>query len=87
MCHSGWEKSATGLRCLIRILQCNLHHYREVISNLSQTAVEGGLDVALIQEPWQYKGRVKGVQNVVGYCMTLPVKRSELAYLSLKKQH
>jgi len=48
----------------IRVLQVNLHHSRAASAALS--VAMRNCDVALIQEPWTYKGEIKGLKQVGG---------------------
>jgi hypothetical protein len=47
----------------IKFVQINLHHSKVVSANLCQLIAEGKVDIALIQEPWVYKGQVRGLTN------------------------
>lgn len=46
--------------------QINLHHCRAAALNLQAVILREGVDIALIQEPWQWKGRVLGLK-IPGY--------------------
>jgi hypothetical protein len=46
----------------MRVLQVNLQHSREALAALCVTMRR--CDVALIQEPWTYKGKIKGLGEV-----------------------
>jgi len=46
----------------MRVLQVNLHHSRAASAALSVAMKD--CDVALIQEPWTYKGEIKGLKEV-----------------------
>ena len=48
----------------MRVLQVNLHH-STVVSAALCVAMKT-CDVALIQEPWTYKGAIKGLKEVGG---------------------
>jgi hypothetical protein len=48
----------------VRILQLNLHHSRAALAALCVATKR--CDVALIQEPWTYKGEIKGLVEVGG---------------------
>jgi ABC-type molybdate transport system substrate-binding protein len=47
----------------MRFIQINLHHSKAAAGALCQRLAEGKADVALIQEPWLYKGQVRGLTN------------------------
>ncbi|PNF13587.1 hypothetical protein B7P43_G18191 [Cryptotermes secundus] len=47
----------------MRFLQINLHHSKAATAALCQQLAEGKTDIALIQEPWLYKGRTRGLNN------------------------
>jgi hypothetical protein len=44
-------------------IQINLHDNKAATAALCQRLAEGKADVALIQEPWLYKGQVRGLTN------------------------
>jgi hypothetical protein len=48
----------------MRVLQMNLHHSRAASAALC--AAMKTFDVALIQEPWTYKGAIRGLKEVGG---------------------
>jgi hypothetical protein len=48
----------------LRVLQVNLHHSRAASAALCPAMRY--CDVALIQEPWTYKGKIKGLKEVGG---------------------
>jgi hypothetical protein len=48
----------------LRVLQVNLHHSRAALAALC--VVMKNSDVALVQEPWTYKGVIKGLNEVGG---------------------
>jgi len=48
----------------MRILQVNIHHSRAASAALS--VAMRNCDVALIQEPWTYKGEIKGLKEAGG---------------------
>lgn len=50
----------------IKLLQINLHHSRAAATNLLAVMLRMGVDVALIQEPWQWGGVVRGL-NIPGF--------------------
>ncbi|PNF41414.1 hypothetical protein B7P43_G14388 [Cryptotermes secundus] len=47
----------------MRFLQINLHHSNSATAALYQQVAEGKADIALIQEPCLYKGRIRGLNN------------------------
>jgi hypothetical protein len=47
----------------MKFIQINLHHSKVATAALCQRLAEGKADVALIQEPWLYKGQVRGLTN------------------------
>jgi hypothetical protein len=48
----------------LRVLQVNLHHSRVALAALCVAMRK--YDDALIQEPWTYKGEIKGLKEVGG---------------------
>lgn len=55
----------------MRVIQVNLHHSRAATAALCK--VMSGFDIALIQEPWTYKGNIRGLSGghwTVIYCTT-----------------
>jgi hypothetical protein len=48
----------------MKFIQINLHHSKAATAILCQQLAEGKADVALIQEPWLYKARVRGLANI-----------------------
>jgi hypothetical protein len=61
----------------VRVLQVNLHHSRAASAALC--AAMRNCDVALIQEPWTYKGEIKGLKEVGGeliYSRSMPHPRT-----------
>jgi hypothetical protein len=49
---------------VMRVLQINLHHSRVALAALC--VAMKNCDVALIQEPWPYKGEINGLREVRG---------------------
>jgi hypothetical protein len=49
---------------MLRVLKVNLHHSRAPSAALC--VAMKNCDVALIQEPWTYKGEVKGLKELGG---------------------
>ena len=61
----------------MRVLQVNLHHSRAASAALS--VAMRNCDVAFIQEPWTYKGEIKGLKEVGGeliYSRSIPHPRT-----------
>jgi hypothetical protein len=50
----------------IQFLQINLHHNKAATATLCQQLAERKVDIALIQEPWLYKGQIRGLTNTGG---------------------
>jgi hypothetical protein len=50
----------------IKSVQINLHHSKAALATLCQQLAEGKADVALIQEPWIYRGQIRGLTNFGG---------------------
>lgn len=50
----------------LRVLQANLQHKKAATATLCRILMEGNIDVALIQEPWLYKGKVGGLGEARG---------------------
>jgi hypothetical protein len=48
----------------MKFIQINLHHSKAAMAVLCQQLAEGMADVALIQEPWIYKGQIRGLTNL-----------------------
>ncbi|PNF38780.1 hypothetical protein B7P43_G12820 [Cryptotermes secundus] len=46
--------------------EINLHDSNAATAALCQQLAEGKADIALIQEPWLYKGRIRGLNNTRG---------------------
>ena len=59
----------------IKICQLNLHHSRAASAMMSRCFGKDGMDIALIQEPWIFKGKVRG----------LPERVATLHYISADK--
>ena len=57
-----WRKRRNSQR--MKVLQANLHHSRAASAALC--VAMKNCDVALIQEPWTYKGAIKGLKEVSG---------------------
>ena len=47
-------------------MQINLHQSKSATALLSKRLAEGFFDIALIQEPWTYQGKVLGLNNLGG---------------------
>jgi hypothetical protein len=47
-------------------LQINVHHGKAATATLCQQLAVRKVDVALIQEPWLYKGQISGLNNTGG---------------------
>jgi splicing factor 45 len=63
--HTPYTPTHTSKHTL-KFLQINLHHSKAATAALCQQLTEGNADVALIQEPWLYSGRIKGLTNTGG---------------------
>jgi hypothetical protein len=50
----------------MKFAQINLHHSKAAMAVLCQQLAEGMVDVELIQEPWIYRGRIRGLTNSGG---------------------
>jgi hypothetical protein len=50
----------------IEFFQINLHHSKAAMATLCQQLAQGKADVALIHEPWLYKGQIRGLTNIGG---------------------
>jgi hypothetical protein len=60
------KKKKTAHTHKIKFLQINLHHSKAAMAALCQQLAQGKADVALIKEPWLYKGRIRGLTNTGG---------------------
>jgi hypothetical protein len=49
-----------------KFIQINLRHSRVAMATICQLLADGKADIALIQEPWIYKGQVRGLTNSGG---------------------
>lgn len=60
----------------ISCLQLNMHHSKAATANLLPTLCGGRIDIALLQEPWQHGGRVRGlsIQTHTTYSLNSHVK-------------
>lgn len=54
----------------MKVIQINLHHCKAASALLSKKLASENIDIALIQEPWVYRGFVRGVNCTGGtlYC-------------------
>lgn len=78
----------------LKVIQINLHHCRAAALNLSAALGRMGIDIALIQEPWHYRGRIRGL-NTPGFTVlnaksnskvrSCIVLRNDLKYLFLSQ--
>ncbi|PNF41013.1 hypothetical protein B7P43_G08809 [Cryptotermes secundus] len=50
----------------IQFIQINLHHCKAATAILCRQLAEGKVEVALIQEPWIYRGQIRGLKNSEG---------------------
>jgi hypothetical protein len=50
----------------INFFQINLHHSKTATATLCQQLAEGKADITLIQQPWLYKGQIRGLTNTGG---------------------
>jgi hypothetical protein len=50
----------------MKFLQINLHQSKAATATLCQQLAEEKADIALIQEPWIYKGQIRGLTNTGG---------------------
>lgn len=50
---------------MVKIVQVNLHHCKAALAALQKYMLEKDIDFALIQEPWVFKGKIRGL-NVSG---------------------
>jgi hypothetical protein len=57
----------------MKFLQINLHHSKAATANLCQQLAAGKADIALIQEPWLFKGQIRGLTSIGGtVCTAVP---------------
>jgi hypothetical protein len=49
-----------------KFIKINLHHSKVVTALLCQKLAVGEMDIALIQEPWVYGDRIRGLHNIRG---------------------
>jgi ribonuclease HI len=59
------QRSVYGRKDL-EFLQLNLHHCKSASLNLRRHFDVGCIDIALIQEPWVYRNKVKGLDSKLG---------------------
>ena len=50
----------------IFMLQANLQHSKAASGVLQRILYEGKVNVALIQEPWAFQGRIRGLSTTFG---------------------
>lgn len=50
----------------MKIIQINLQHCKAASALLSKRLIEDNIDIALIQEPWLYKGSIRGIRCTKG---------------------
>jgi hypothetical protein len=56
---------------MVRVVQANLQHSCAATANLSRRFLAEGINVALIQEPWDVKNKIVGLGETGGkliYC-------------------
>lgn len=46
---------------VLKVIQINLHHSKAASATLCHLCIKNNIDIALIQEPWVHKGRVRGL--------------------------
>jgi hypothetical protein len=49
-----------------KFIQINLHHSKAATALLCRKLATGEIDIALIQEPWVYGDRIRGLCNIKG---------------------
>ena len=64
------EEAECDMVCTTSFILANLQHNIAASRVLSRTVSVIGIDKALIQEPWQCKGRIRGL-NIPGYTLFL----------------
>lgn len=62
---------------VLNVVQINLHHCRAAALNLQAVILSDKVDVALIQEPWQVKGQVMGL-DIPGFKVLTPFSNSKV---------
>jgi hypothetical protein len=67
----------------MRVLQVNLHHSRAALAALC--VAMKSCDVALIQEPWAYKGTIRGLKEVGGELIYSRSTQNPRACILIKK--
>jgi len=67
----------------MRVLQVNLHHNRAASAALCVAMKD--CDVALIQEPWPYKGAIRGLKEVGGELIYSRSTQNPRACILIKK--
>jgi hypothetical protein len=60
---TGTGSKASQRRRDFEFLQFNMHHSKGASFNLRRSLDRGQIDVAILQEPWVYKSRVRGLNS------------------------
>ena len=74
----------------IPILQANLQHSKTASGVLQRILTEGKIKIALIQEPWAFQGRVRGLNVAMGkllFCTTVERPRTCIYVNGLNAVH
>lgn len=69
----------------LKVAQINLHHCKAAALNLQAVVSSGRVDMALIQEPWQMKGRVMGL-DIPGYRILTPTSSTKVSTCIVLRQ-
>jgi hypothetical protein len=60
--------TADTTQTVIKCLQINLQHSRAATANLIKIAMEDGIDIIFIQEPYTIQGKVMGIPTKYTTC-------------------
>jgi hypothetical protein len=64
-----WQKPRTNAHKIsqkCKFIQINLHHSKAAMALLCLKLATGEIDIVLIQEPWVYGDRIRGLRNIRG---------------------
>jgi hypothetical protein len=70
----------------IKFLQINLHHSKAATATFCQQLAEKKVDIALIQEPWLYKGQIRGLYNTGGTVYSVAPGNNARFYIYIRNR-
>lgn len=74
------------MKTTFKVLQVNMHHCKAASAALHRYVINNEIDIVLIQEPWVFKGRIRGLRLTRDWEILSPVDSHPRACIAAKKR-